>query len=85
MMNIGDMTKNLLFGPGAKNEEEAIQQIKAALECMPKEHALITGMFISGLLRCNLSQEIQRQYTEEMGETESKTKDEANELTEKQG
>jgi hypothetical protein len=70
MMKIGDLTKNLLFGPGAKNEGEAVQQLKAALEGMPKEHALIAGMFISGLLRCNLSQEMQRQYMQEMGEAE---------------
>jgi hypothetical protein len=36
------------------------------LNDMPKEHALIAGVFISGLLRCNLAQQIQQQYTQAM-------------------
>lgn len=67
MMNIGDLTKKLLFGPGADSEEAAVEQFKAALKDMPKEHALIAGMFISGLLRCNLAQQAQ-QCMQEMAE-----------------
>lgn len=57
MMRIGDITKELLFGPEAVSEEFAAERLKAALKEMPKEHALIVGMFISGLLRCNLAQQ----------------------------
>jgi hypothetical protein len=73
MMKIGDLTKNLLFGPGAKSEEEAVKQLNEALQEMPKEHALMAGMFISGLLRCNLAQEVQRQYAQAMAEAEDRT------------
>jgi hypothetical protein len=59
MRRIGDTTKNLLFGPETVSEEAAAEQLKAALKDMPKEHALIAGMFISGLLRCNLAQQAQ--------------------------
>ena len=38
---------------------EETSRFKAALKDMPKEHALIAGMFISGLLRCNLAQQAQ--------------------------
>lgn len=65
MMKIGDLTKNLLFGPGVDSEEAAVEQLKAALKDMPKEHALIAGVFISGLLRCNLAQQA-RQCMQEM-------------------
>jgi DNA-binding transcriptional regulator YdaS (Cro superfamily) len=82
MMKIGDLTKDLLFGAGAKSEEEAVKQLKQALQEMPKEHALMAGMFISGLLRCNLSPEIQRQYMQAMAEAEDITKDEANDCQE---
>lgn len=68
MMNLGDLTKNLLFGPGVDSEEAAVEQIKAALKDMPKEHALIAGVFLSGLLRCNLAQQIQQQCMQEMPE-----------------
>ena len=68
MMKIGDSTKNLLFDPGIESEEEAIGRLKAALNDMPKEHALITGMFISGFLRCNMAQQINQQYKEAMAE-----------------
>jgi hypothetical protein len=66
MMKIGDLTKKLLFDPGVDSEEAAVEQLKAALNDMPKEHALIAGVFISGLLRCNLAQQIQQQYTQAM-------------------
>ncbi len=68
MMKIGDLTKKLLFNPGIDSEEAAVEQIKAALKDMPKEHALIAGVFISGLLRCNLAQQIQQQCMQEMAE-----------------
>lgn len=60
MMQIGDLTKKLLFDPGIDSEKAAAEQIKAALKDMSKEHALIAGMFISGLLRCNLSQQAEQ-------------------------
>lgn len=67
MMKIGDLTKNLLFGPGVDSEEKAVETLKAGLKDMPKEHALIAGVFISGLLRCNLAQQAQ-QCMQEMTE-----------------
>jgi hypothetical protein len=78
MMKIGDLTKNLLFGPGANSEKEAVEQLKAALQEMSKEQALMAGMFISGLLRCNLSPTIQQQYMQAMAEAECGKEDEAN-------
>jgi hypothetical protein len=57
MMQIGDLTKKLIFDPGVDSAEAAVEKLKAALDGMTKEHALIAGMFISGLLRCNLSQQ----------------------------
>jgi hypothetical protein len=65
MMQIGDLTKKLLFDPGVGSEEAAVEQLKAALKDMQKEHALIAGMFISGLLRCNLAKQAS-QCTQEM-------------------
>lgn len=67
MMKIGDLTKNLLFGPGVDSEEAVVERLKTALKDMPKEHALIAGVFISGLLRCNLAQQAQ-QCMQEMTE-----------------
>jgi hypothetical protein len=67
MMKIGDQTKKLLFDPGVDSEAAAIEQLKAGLKDMPKEHALIAGVFISGLLRCNLAQQAQ-QCMQEMAE-----------------
>ena len=60
MMQIGDLTKKLLFDPGVESEEAAVKQLKAGLKDMPNEHALIAGVFISGLLRCNLAQQAQQ-------------------------
>jgi hypothetical protein len=68
MMKIGDLTKKLLFDPGVDSEEAAVEQLKAALNDMQKEHVLIAGVFISGLLRCNLAQQIQQQCMQEMAE-----------------
>lgn len=62
MMKIGELTKNLLFNPVEGSEEEAMGKLKAALKEMPCEHVLLAGMFVSGLLRCNLSQQIEQQY-----------------------
>ncbi len=72
MMQIGDLTKKLLFDPGVESEEAAVEQLKAALKDMSKEHALIAGMFISGLLRCNLAEQIQQQYMQAMAEDDQK-------------
>ena len=66
MMKIGDLTKKLIFNPDVDSEEAAIEQFRTALNDMPKEHVLIAGMFISGLMRCNLAQQIQQQYEQEM-------------------
>jgi hypothetical protein len=57
MIQIGDLTKKLFFDPGVDSEEAAVGQLRAALEDMQKEHVLIAGMFISGLLRCNMAQQ----------------------------
>ena len=62
MMKIGDLAKNLLFNPVAGSEEEAMGKLKEALKEMPREHVLLAGMFVSGLLRCNLAQQIEQQY-----------------------
>ncbi len=67
MMQIGDLTKKLLFDPGVDSEDAAAEQLKAALKDMSKEHALIAGMFISGLLRCDMAKQTQ-QYMQEMAE-----------------
>ncbi len=67
LMQIGDLTKKLLFDPGVDSEEAAAEQLKAALNDMSKEQALIAGMFISGLLRCDMAQKAQ-QYMQEMAE-----------------
>lgn len=60
MMQIGDLTKKLLFDPEVDSEKAAAEHLKAALKDMSKEHALIAGMFISGLLRCNLAQQAEQ-------------------------
>jgi hypothetical protein len=65
MMKIGDLTKKLLFDPGIDSEEAAADQIKEALKDMPNEHILIAGVFLSGLLRCNLGPQIQQMYMQE--------------------
>jgi hypothetical protein len=75
MMRIGDQMKKLLFDPGIESQEAAVEQLKAALKDMQKEHALIAGMFISGLLRCNLAQQVQQQYTQAMAEGEGQETD----------
>ena len=67
MMRIGDMTKDMLFGPEATSEQIAVQRLKTALNGLSKEQAVIAGMFISGLLRCNMAQQAQK-FMQEMGE-----------------
>jgi hypothetical protein len=62
MMKIGELTKNLLFNPVEGSEEEAMGKLKEVLLEMPCEHVLLAGMFVSGLLRCNLAQQIEQQY-----------------------
>jgi hypothetical protein len=62
MMKIGDKIKMLLFDPQIGGEQEAVAKLKEALVEMSKEQALIAGMFLSGLLRCNLAQQIEQQY-----------------------
>jgi hypothetical protein len=62
MVKIGDLIKNLLFNPVTGSEEEAMSNLKVALEDLPTEQVLLAGMFVSGLLRCNLSQQIEQQY-----------------------
>jgi hypothetical protein len=68
MMKTGDLTKKLFFNPEMENEEAAKEQIKAALSDMPREHALLAGVFLSGLLRCNLFHQAQQQCAQEMAE-----------------
>ncbi|HWQ18521.1 MAG TPA: hypothetical protein VN455_02010 [Methanotrichaceae archaeon] len=68
MMKIGDRIKKALFDSGAESEEAAVAQLKDALKDMSKEQALMAGVFISGLMRCNLAQQINQQYIETMAE-----------------
>ena len=62
MINIGDKIKMLLFSPQVGSEEEAVAGLKEALKDMSKEHALVAGMFLSGLMRCNMAQQIEQEY-----------------------
>jgi hypothetical protein len=66
MVKIGDTTKNMIFDPSVESEEAAVERLKGALKEMSNEQSVIAGMFISGLLRCNLAQ----QYTRAMAEYE---------------
>lgn len=68
MMKIGDKVKAVLFGPGAESEEAAVAHLKEALNDMSREQALMAGIFLSGLMRCNLAQQINEQYAEAMAE-----------------
>jgi hypothetical protein len=68
MMKIGDQFKMLLFGPQTGSEEEAVAKLKEALKDMPKEHVLMAGMFVSGLLRCNLAQQVEQQFQQAKAE-----------------
>lgn len=68
MMKIGESMKRILFESPTASEAEAVSNLKGALEAMPKEQVLLAGMFISGLLRCNLSQQIEQQYEQAKAE-----------------
>jgi len=67
MMKIGDVAKKIIFDPNVESEEAAVKGLKDALKDISNEQAVIAGMFISGLLRCNLAQ----QYAQAMAESES--------------
>jgi hypothetical protein len=73
MMKIGDQFKKLLFDPQTGSEEEAVAKLKEALKDMPKEHVLLAGMFVSGLLRCNLAQQVEQQYMQAKAEGKLET------------
>lgn len=66
MIKIGEVIKKSVFDPGVESEEEAVGLLRDALKDMSKEEALLAGVFISGLLRCNLA----RQYMQAMAEAE---------------
>jgi hypothetical protein len=68
MMKTGELTKKLFFDPEIDDEEAAKGQVKAAISDMSNEHAFLAGVFISGLLRCNLAQQAQQQCMQEMAE-----------------
>lgn len=68
MMKIGDRFKMLLFDPQTGNEQEAVAKLKEALNDMPKEHVLMAGLFVSGLLRCNLAQQVEQQFMQAKAE-----------------
>jgi hypothetical protein len=68
MMKIGDQFKMLLFDPQTDSDQEAVAKLKEALADMSKEQVLMAGMFVSGLLRCNLAQQVEQQYQQAMAE-----------------
>lgn len=70
MMKIGDQFKMLLFDPQTGSEQEAVAKLKEALKDMPPEHILMAGMFVSGLLRCNLAQQVEQQFQQAKAEGE---------------
>lgn len=79
-MKIGDQIKNLLFS-NEGCEQDAPAKLKAAVSEMTNEQALVAGMFISGLLRCNLIPQIMQQF--EQAKAEGKPEEEkAEEKTE---
>ena len=47
-----------------------MSNLKVALEDLPTEQVLLAGMFVSGLLRCNLAQQIEQQYARAKAEGE---------------
>ena len=68
MMKIGDQFKKLLFDPQTGSEQKSVMKLKEALKEMPKEQVLLAGMFVSGLLRCNLAQQVEQQYQQAKAE-----------------
>ena len=67
MINIGEEIKKSVFDPGIGSEEEAVGRLRDALEEMSKEEALLSGIFISGLLRCNLAQQSEHTSEQQVG------------------
>ena len=67
MMKIGEEVKMSIFDPGVESEKDAVGRLRDALEGMTKEEALLAGIFISGLLRCNLAQQYMRAMAEQEG------------------
>ena len=68
MMKIGDQFKMLLFGPEIGREQDAVAKLKEAIKEMPQEQVLMAGMFVSGLLRCNLAEQVEQQYQQAKAE-----------------
>ena len=68
MMKIGDQFKMLLFDPQTGSEQDAVEKLKEAIREMPKEQVLMAGMFVSGLLRCNLAEQVEQQYQQAKAE-----------------
>jgi hypothetical protein len=68
MMKIGDQFKMLLFGPQTGSEQDAVAKLKEAIKEMPQEQVLMAGMFVSGLLRCNLAEQVEQQYQQAKAE-----------------
>lgn len=65
MMNIGETAKKILiFDPDTQTEEEAVGRLKSAVMDMSKEEAVVAGVFISGLLRCNLRDQFMQAFGE---------------------
>ena len=60
--------KKALFESPTTSEEQALSNLKGALQDLSKEQVLIAGMFVSGLLRCNLSEQIEQQYQQAKAE-----------------
>ena len=68
MMKIGDQFKMLLFDPETGSEQDAVAKLKEAIKEMPQEQVLMAGMFVSGLLRCNLAEQVEQQYRQAKAE-----------------
>lgn len=68
LIAIGDKMKKALFEDPTASEEQAISSLKNALKDMSSEQILIAGMFVSGLMRCNLNEQIEQQYRQAQAE-----------------
>jgi hypothetical protein len=68
MMKIGDQFKMLLFDPEIGSEQDAVAKLKEAIKEMSKDQVLMAGMFVSGLLRCNLAKQVEQQYQQAKAE-----------------
>jgi hypothetical protein len=71
----GDLIKNLLFSSDSC-ELDAPAKLKAAIQEMTNEQALMAGMFISGLLRCNVIPQIMQQFEQAKAEGNAEEKSE---------